>query len=565
MLRLVSSTVGPVSVTAGANGATQTIEAYNAGTGSLNLSMTSSVSWIAPTVGAARACTTTTLAQSCIPLNFALNTASLSAGTYTGIVTVSDPNAVDAPQTVTVTVNVGGGIPSSLTVYVPPGGAYDAAAPTNSAVSWKAATQDGNQWLSLSVNGEGSFTFNYPYVIQIAPQAANTSGTYTGTLTIGGSSFAGDNKAVAVTMNVTTQPIAQQPAPINVTLAQGAPVFAYPFSPSITINNSGQSGLTIGSPTVTTANGGTWLTAAGISTGAVLSFNVTGLSPGAYTSSVQFSTNAIGVCNVGCASGGAVTVPVDLTVEATGAPVVSYQGVTDNATFVPGDTVAQGDVMVVKGDQLSLSAYTPGQAPPLSTQVADTSVLVNGVAAPIYYTSYGQIAFQMPENAAIGTALVQVKRTDGTLSNTVSVNVAASAPKLLLLYGGPYGAIVNSDGSFPMPTSYAQPGYPAHPANVGDTLVLYAIGLGPTNPAVATGAPAPSTPPYGPLVTTPAVSFGSNPFSPQAIPLYAGLTPTYAGLYQINVQIPAGTPSGTVYITLEFPTGMSNSVAIQVQ
>ena len=572
MLRLVSATVGPVSAATGAAAGTQTVEAYNAGSGSLNLTLSSSVPWISPSVGASRVCTTTTLAETCIPLNFALNTGTLSAGSYTGIVTVTDPNAVDSPQTITVTVDVGGGIPSSLTVYVPPGGAIDTPAPTNSAVNWKATTVDGNQWLSLTITGAGSFKFDYPYTIHVAAQPANTLGTYTGALAISGSAFAGDNKTVPVTMNVNAGAIAQQPAPISVTLAQGTPANGY-FGPYITIAGSGQTGLSTTGPVVTiNGNSSTWLAAAALSppaippgdVGAALAFNVTGLSPGTYTASVGFSTNAVAVCNIGCTPGGTVTVPVTLTVEAKGSPVITYQGVQDNATFVPGDTVSQGDVMVVKGDELSLQAYTPGPAPPLSTQLADVQVLVNGTAVPLYYTSYAQIAFQMPVNTPAGTALVQVQRSDGSSSNTVSVNVATSAPKLLLIYGGPYGAIVNQDGTLPLPASYSTSSLAAHPAKAGDTLQLYAIGLGATNPPVATGAPAPSTT-LARLVTQPLVNFGNNPFAPQVAPSFAGLAPPFAGLYQVNVQIPAGVGPGTVYVVLEFPTGNSNPVAIEVQ
>ena len=211
MLRLVSSTVGPVAVAAGANGGTQTVEAYNAGDGSLSLSVSSSVAWIAPAVGAARGCSTTSLASSCIPLQFALNTAALANNTTnTGIVTVTSPSAADAPQTITVTVQVGGGVPSSVDVYVAPGGSRDVSFNTNNAVSGAASTQDGGRWLSLVLDGTGSFRFPTPYRIHIAPQAGNIAGgVYNGSLTVSGSSFTGDNKTVPVTMRVTSQAIAQ--------------------------------------------------------------------------------------------------------------------------------------------------------------------------------------------------------------------------------------------------------------------------------------------------------------------------------------------------------------------
>ncbi len=219
-LRLVTATVGPVSVAPGAAAGVQTVEAYNIGSGSLNLAVSSSVTWIAPSVGSSRACATTQNSQSCIPLNFALNTQSLPTGAATGIVTVSDPNAVDAPQTITVTVEVGGSVPASHTFYVPPNGSARLDIPTNSDLRWNSSAS----WLSLVVNGFGSFKFNYPFQIQVSATSAQPVGTYNGNLTLTGSTFAPDNKSVAVTMNVTDQPIAQPIASrIDLQLAQGAP------------------------------------------------------------------------------------------------------------------------------------------------------------------------------------------------------------------------------------------------------------------------------------------------------------------------------------------------------
>lgn len=576
MLRLVSTTIGPLSIAAGSSGGVQTIEAYNAGDGALNLTATvtdaatgKSVSWLQTALGAPRTCTTTNNSSTCIPINLTLNTAALPAGSATAVVTIADPNAADAPQTITVTVQIGGGIPNSVTAYVAPNGINDIPATTNSAVRYTYTTQDRNPWLSLAIGGQGSFTFVYPYTIHLAPQTANLPGTYTGSLTISGSNFAGDNKTVPVTMNVTTSPIAQGPVgPINIRQAQGAPAFsAASFSAiPLTVNSIGQQPLVYGTPTV--SSGASWLTAAASGSGATLTVDSTAasLAPGSYQATVTVHSNAIN---------GSVTVPVNLIVTPKGAPVIQFQGVQDNATFFPGDPLTPGDVAVVKGEQLSFSAFTSGPAPPLATKVADTSVLVNGVAAPIFYTLYGQIAFQVPSNTPLGTALVQVQRTDGAISNKVSVSIASRAPRLLLLSGG-YGAIVNNDGckgispcvlggSLPFPTSFSQPGYPAYPAKAGDVLTLYAIGLGATSPSVATGQASPVAEPFARLVTTPLIRFGDNPFSPTVTPSFAALSPGFAGLYQINVTIPAGLPKGTLGISAIFPDSSSNTVLIEIQ
>jgi uncharacterized protein (TIGR03437 family) len=559
-LRLASSTVGPVSVATGSAAATQTVEAYNTGSGSLNLSVSSSVPWISPSVGAQRNCTSTRAATTCLPINLALNTQALPAGQATGIVTVSDPNAVDAPQTITVTVAVGGNVPSSHMFYVAPGTAADYSIVTNSSLRANSTAP----WLTLAVSGGGSFFFVYPYSVHV-DSTGLSAGTYNGNLTLSGSSFAPDNKTVAVTMNVTNSPIAKPFSDaINLQLALGASPLAPPFSPAVGLSNAGTGNLNAQTPVVTTSScGSSWITygAGG------LTFDTTGLSAGVCKANIALASDAVN---------GTQNVPVTLTVVPKGPPLINFQGVLDNATFVAGDAVSPGDVMVVKGDQLSLSAYTPGTAPPLSTQVADTSVLVNNTPAPIFYTSYGQIAFQLPTNTPSGQALVQVKRTDGTISNTVSVNVVSRAPKVLLL-SGTYGAIVNNDGcrgtspcvlggSLPLPASFSAPGYPAYPARAGDVLTIYAIGLGATSPAVSSGQPSPTAEPFARLTSTPTVDFGAGIFPVQVTPSFAALTPGYAGLYQINVTVPSNAPKGIVQMIVGFSDGtVSNQFQIAIQ
>jgi hypothetical protein len=113
---------------------------------------------------------------------------------------------MDAPQTITVTVQVGAAVPSKIDVYAAPGSVNDTTFSTNSSgLTGSATTSDGSNWLSLSLTSTGSFLFSYPYRIRVAPQPGNTAGgTYTGTLVTSGSSFAGDNKTIPVTMRVTT-------------------------------------------------------------------------------------------------------------------------------------------------------------------------------------------------------------------------------------------------------------------------------------------------------------------------------------------------------------------------
>jgi len=545
VLRLGTAVVGPIAVASAGPSATQTIEVYNAGDGAFSLTFDSD-SWISAKIGANQTCRTfiNAIGKTCSTIQVTVNTASLPQGVTTGFLTVKDPNAVDAPQTVTVTVRVGG-----ISAAVAPGTVRDdVSIATYPPAQASSPTKD--TWLKLVGKGFGSFQFNIPYQVVFQPPASMAAGSYNSSVTIsGGSSAADSNQTIPVTMQVTSQPIAlASPNPVVVRLAQGAAAAAVP----VVLKNLGQGTLTVSGATAT----GSGITAASAATGATVTLDAGSLTPGVYPGSVTIASNAVN---------NSVTVPVRFEVVAKGAPLITYQGVVDNGTFNPDDPVSPGDIVVVKGEQLADGALTLGTAPPLATTVGNSQVLVNGKAAPLYYSSYGQLAFQVPAETPVGTALVQVSR-GGTLSNIASVQVAARAPKLLKITvnGVDYGAIYNQDFTIPMPVNLI-PGVATRPAKAGDVLTLYAIGLGPTNPAVATGAAAPSQP-LAQLTTTPDVIFGEGLFPVSATPLFAGYSPGSSGLYQVNVVVPPGLPSGPVELRLNFPdSGLSNVVIVQVQ
>jgi len=156
---------------------------------------------------------------------------------------------------------------------------------------------------------------------------------------------------------------------------------------------------------------------------------------------------------------------------------------------------------------------------------------------------------------APGSAVVQVKRDDGQTSNSVSVGVADRAPRLI--------AAVNQDYS--VNSRVGQDPDTTHPAHIGDVLTIYAIGLGATNPSVASGQPAPSAEPLARVSSDLSVNFSGSVVGPFASPAYAGLTPTSAGLYQINVVVPDGTPKGIIDLSVGFIGSRSNSLRVAIQ
>lgn len=165
--------------------------------------------------------------------------------------------------------------------------------------------------------------------------------------------------------------------------------------------------------------------------------------------------------------------------------------------------------------------------------------------------------------------MIQVLR-NGQPGNQVSASVDSIAPRLFTLpqFGAapdtsPWGIVINaSDGTLALPASI---GVPAHPAHIGDVITIYALGLGPVSPSVATGSGAPASPPLAQTVNPVTVYFGGGFLGNSTAPAsYAGLAPTFAGLYQINVTIPPGTPIGNVPVTIEMPGHASNFVEMAI-
>lgn len=533
-LRLSTATVGPVFIATGQNGASQSVTVSNTGDGSLALTLAANVPWITPTLTGSGS------------IQIALNTSSLARGNYTGVVTASDPNAVDAPQTIAVVVQIGSAVPDSLDLYLPPGGTTTSSFVTSHALSIGVTNPSGGVALSILLNGGGSFVtaLSYTYNLTASAPVGAADTDYPGSLQISGSTFAGDNKTVPVTAHVTSLPIAAW---------SGAKLIAVQglgkATAQVGFSNSGMGALALSGATPSAA----WLTATVQGTTLSLSADPAGMSPGTYSATVSVASNA---------RNSPSTVNVELDVRAAGPPVTYFGGVLDNALFKPGDPLAPGGIAAVFGEQFTNLAPVVVQAVPLNTSMDGATVYVNGLATPSFYVSPGQIDFQIPYETAPGQALVRVDQ--GTQrGNTVSVNIEAAVPRLLQFASGYAIATFTDNVTFPMPTT---PGIPSHAAKAGvDTLVFYALGLGQTSPAAADGQAAPAGQIHSAEVIFGAGALPGSGF--YATPVYAGLSPGSVGLYQINVTVPANCPPGNaVAVRLGMDGGVvSNSVNIAVQ
>ena len=556
-LVLSTNSLGPVHVFPGLKGSTQTVEAFNAGTGLLNLTTTVSAPWLAASVQPLTACTTRS--GNCNPIGITLNTSTLVAGTYTGYINLTDPNAIDSPQQIAVNINVAG-IPATLTEYVTPFGGPKPAAFTpiftQGAVTGVATTQTGGVWLTF-ISG-GFANIGTPYGIQVAAHNGLAPGNYTGSVVITGVNPA-DNQTVSVTLTVTNSPILVTGVPsIQFNSFKGG---AKPTS-SLTFTNVGAGTLAIIGVQATSSTGN-FLSAAFSNSSVTVTADPGSLAPGTYTGSVTITSNA--------ANNSQISIPVVFNVETPGVPLITFAGVVNIANY-SSDPAAPGEILTIFGDQLAApgtSAQNPG-LPPLATTLGGVQVLVNNVPAPLYYVSPTQVNFQMPYEVPVGSmATVQVV-SNSTPGNVRPLNMIASVPRLLnwnSVFSGNYAIAVNQDYSLVLPASLTIGSYISHPAKAGDTITVYCTGLGQTTPAAVTGAAASATTLQP--VNNVSVTFGGafTGTATNVAAYFAGLTPTSVGLYQVNVTLPANTPVGAavpVTVNISVNGVASNSVNIAV-
>jgi uncharacterized protein (TIGR03437 family) len=211
---------------------------------------------------------------------------------------------------------------------------------------------------------------------------------------------------------------------------------------------------------------------------------------------------------------------VQFTVTTAPVPVPAVAAVVNAAG---GPQIAPGSLISIYGDHLA-PAESAATETPFPTTLNGTSVLIDGVAAPLAFVSPGQVNAQVPFEAPLRQMNVVVEGTGGK-SVAVAIDVTATGP-----------------GIFTMPRSnhaVAQ-NYPEMslnsldtPARPGQYVVVYLTGQGAVEPRVATGAAA-SADQLAVCVAPVVAKVGGI----EARIEFAGLAPGFVGLLQINLQVP---------------------------
>lgn len=219
-------------------------------------------------------------------------------------------------------------------------------------------------------------------------------------------------------------------------------------------------------------------------------------------------------------------------------PTINPGGIAEAAQYMP--MAAPGSIATLFGQFLAGGTFQADTIP-LPTELGSVQVEVNGVPAPLYFVSNGQINFQIPFETQTGTANVVVIR-NGVEGPAEPIQVKDYVPAAFKNQNTGEAIVVeNATGQL----ISAQ-----NPAVAGQIVRVYMNGYGVLDHPPATGAASPSDP-LARTAAVPRVTLGDQ----DVTVYYAGLTPGLVGLGQLDLGLPAELPGSlrkTLPLTIDF-------------
>jgi len=496
------------------------------------------------------------------PVQVRVNTVGLAPGEYHGQLLVS-ADAANSPRMVGVVLTIGSGVavppavdPAGL-IFTTSSLATQTVSITNrgaGALSFQTSSYfaGGTPWFT-AVPATGTIDAGRTQQIAVAPNfgGLTASGVYSGELNLG----FGDNSAQRVHLML-------------IASGQGSGAFGNcaptSLSPLIT-SVGGESTVSVGRPMsvqvkVVDNCGGTPPNDGSMQ----LDFNnhdasigLMALSGGLWTGTVTPRTAIPGTFDITVRGriGTQVLSPYTLPIPfgaASAQPAVAANGVSSAASYAPQAPMAPGSIVNIYGSQLAdqsarFSSY------PLPTLLGGTQVLLGTKPVPLLSVSAGQIVAQVPYELGANMMQQLVVRRGVSQSAPETLPVAPAQPAIFTVNQQGTGQAIATVGNSQILADAT------HPVKAGDVIVIYCAGLGAVNPLVPSGSAAPTNPPGQTI--TPAVTIGGQP----ARVLFSGLTPGFAGLYQINAVVPAGVTAGSavpVVVTVAAQTSPAATIAV---
>lgn len=238
-------------------------------------------------------------------------------------------------------------------------------------------------------------------------------------------------------------------------------------------------------------------------------------------------------------------------------------GVTNGASF-SSFAVSPGQIVSVFGANIGPATELPlsiGLDNKVSSRLANTRVLFDGVEAALLYASQGQINAVVPCAVTGKTSTAVQVESNGAWSNAMTLPVLPAAPALFTLSNSGSGraAALNYDAAT---KTYAL-NAALSPAAPGSTILLFGTGFGATDKACVDGGINTASA-LGKVTLPVAVTIGGQ----NAKVDYAGDAPGLVrGVTQLNVVVPADAPSGSsVTVTVKVGDRMAqNGVTVAVK
>jgi len=574
VLQLGQTGLRLTGVPGGSTTPVQDFAVANVGQGTLNWTVRTSTASGGSRLNASPARGTSTVGTVFPRVSVSANLAGLAPGTYYGEVRVTATGATNSPQSVSVVLRVpASGSPGAEVnpigmIFVATGGAPPPAAQTTSVASSAAVTANvtvsssGGNWLdaqprSLSIAGGGRQALS----ITAAPGTLPV-GLYQGTVTVAFS----DGTTQTVTVLFLVLPTTAGAAGHYQTQGLNAAVCVPQRLLSVSRLIVGGAASPVGWPRAIELLAIDDCGSPALSATAVTSFSngdppvvLVNLGNGAYSGTWKPGNQA---------DPATVTIRVNQTLltEATlqfavsvasnpGVPIIGAGGVVHGASFAKFQPTAPGSIISVFGTGIADSSAGQATSLPLPTILGGATLTIGGVAAPLYYSSAGQINAQVPIELLANSNLQAVIKLNlpGIAAITVPETIALDSVRPgIFLADATQGVVVDIQNRLVNASA---------PAAANDVVVIYATGLGATNPQAETGKAAPSSPP-GVVVVTPVVTIGGRTATVE----FAGLTPGFVGLNQINVRIPTGvTPGSNVPLIVSQNGIPSNTVIMAVR
>ncbi|HVY94232.1 MAG TPA: IPT/TIG domain-containing protein [Bryobacteraceae bacterium] len=215
-----------------------------------------------------------------------------------------------------------------------------------------------------------------------------------------------------------------------------------------------------------------------------------------------------------------------------GVPVYSSDGIVNAATQTV-EALAPNTIATLYGSNLAFSTRSATASDivrgALPTQLDGVQVWFNSVPCHLLFISPTQINFLIPAQIPPTTASIIVTR-NGSAGMPADVPIHNASPGVFL-WGDSVPLAVHLNGQLISDTSPAAP---------GEVVVIYTGGLGRTVPDSSDGQLA--TAPLPILFASQLQVLLNGIPCPAGSVLYVGLTPGFAGLYQINLLLPPDVP-----------------------